>query len=195
MIEGLTPDRMTQVARVAHVSPAAQATAATPPPWAGDVVPSGVHLRPAYLEEEGALAALRRACGWSADPVPQQFRAMRERRREIWVAEYGGYIVGTVTVEWVADDPELADGATSAHISNLVVHPAYRRRGIGRGLLGAVERAAARRGRTAITIGVDRGNDYARRLYERRGYAYVKDLNAPWGLVHILRHPLPKSEV
>jgi ribosomal protein S18 acetylase RimI-like enzyme len=154
-----------------------------------------VHLRAAFLEEEGALMALRRACGWSADAVPHQFRAMREGRREIWVAVCGGYLVGTVTVEWVADDPQLADGATTAHISNLVVHPGYRHRGIGRGLLGAVERAAAARGRTTITIGVDWGNDYARRLYERRGYAYVKDLNAPWGLVHILRHPLPKPEV
>jgi ribosomal protein S18 acetylase RimI-like enzyme len=179
--------------QVTQPAQALPGSAGLQPPWARDVPPPGVRFRTAYAEEEGALVALRRACGWSADAVPQQFRAMREGRRDIWIAELAGYVVGTVTVEWVSDDRELADGATAAHISNLVVHPSYRRRGIGRGLLGAVERAAAVRGRTTMTIGVDRGNDYARALYERRGYEHVKDVNAPWGRVHVLRHPLPRT--
>jgi ribosomal protein S18 acetylase RimI-like enzyme len=148
--------------------------------------PPGVRLRPALRQEEGAIMALRRACGWSAETVPQQFRAMDEGRRQIWIAECDGYLVGTITVEWISDDRQLADGRSTAHISNLVVHPSYRRRGIARGLLGAVERAAYERGCAAITIGVDDGNDYARDLYERLGYTYLKDLHAPWGLIHIL---------
>lgn len=159
-------------------------------PWARDDLPSDVRLRPALFEEEGAISALRRACGWSADTVAQQFRAMREARREIWIAECDGYLVGTVTVEWLTDDRQLADGQTRSHISNLVVHPMYRRRGVGKGLMVAVERAAARKGCSVITIGVDRGNNYARALYERRGYSFVKDINAPWGLVHILQRAL-----
>ena len=159
-------------------------------PWAQDDLPHDVRFRPALNEEEGAVGALRRACGWSADTVAQQFRAMRDGRREIWIAECDGYLVGTGTVEWLADDRQLADGRTSAHISNLVVHPTYRRRGIAKGLMVAVERAAQRRGCSVITIGVDRGNNYARALYERRGYTFVKDINAPWGLVHILQRRL-----
>jgi ribosomal protein S18 acetylase RimI-like enzyme len=111
---------------------------------------------------------------------------MFEGRRVIWIAECDGYLVGTVTLEWFADDRQLADGRTTAHISNLVVHHRYRRRGIARALMGAVERAAADRGCAVMTIGVDDGNTYARRLYERRGYAYLKDVHAPWGLIHIL---------
>jgi ribosomal protein S18 acetylase RimI-like enzyme len=145
-----------------------------------------VQLRLAFPQEEGAVMALRRASGWSAETVPQQFRAMRDGRRDIWVAICDGYLVGTITAEWVGDDPQLADGRTTAHISNLVVHPAYRHRGIGRALLGAVERSAANRGCTTITIGVDHGNTYARNLYERLGYRYLKDVQAPWGLIHIL---------
>ncbi len=152
----------------------------------GDETPPGTTLRPALPEEEVAVVALRRACGWSADSVPQQFRAMHEGRRDIWIGECDGYLVGTITVEWSADDRQLADGSTTAHISNLVVHHRYRRRGIGRGLMGAVERAAAERGCSVMTIGVDDGNSYAHRLYERRGYVYLKDVHAPWGLIHIL---------
>ncbi|HEU5316600.1 MAG TPA: GNAT family N-acetyltransferase [Chloroflexota bacterium] len=149
-----------------------------------------MRLRPALYEEEGAIGALRRSCGWSSDTVAQQFRAMREGRREIWIAECDGYLVGTSTVEWIAEDRSLADGRTRSHISNLVVHPTYRRRGIAKGLMVAVESAARRRGCSVITIGVDRGNNYARALYERRGYSFVKDINAPWGVVHILQRTL-----
>jgi ribosomal protein S18 acetylase RimI-like enzyme len=156
-----------------------------------DETPPGVRLRPALAEEEGAVASLRRACGWSADSVGQQFRAMFEGRRTIWIAECDGYLVGTITIEWQADDRQLADGRTAAHISNLVVHHRYRRRGIGAGLLGAAERAAAQRGCATMTIGVDDGNAYARRMYERRGYHFVKDVRAPWGLIYILARRLP----
>jgi ribosomal protein S18 acetylase RimI-like enzyme len=168
----------------------AQVSAGTTHPWAGDDLPPDVRLRPALYQEESAVGVLRRACGWSAETVGQQFRAMREGRREIWIAECDGYLVGTCTVEWLADDQQLADGRTRAHISNLVVHPTYRRRGIGKGLMVAVEGAAQQRGCGLITIGVDRGNDYARALYVQRGYLYVKDIHAPWGLVHILQRPL-----
>ncbi len=91
--------------------------------WGADTAraaPPGVRLRPALRQEEGAVMALRRACGWSAETVPQQFRAMEDGRRQIWIAECDGYLVATITVEWIADDRQLADGRTSAHISNLV---------------------------------------------------------------------------
>ncbi len=158
--------------------------------WQHDEAPAGVRLRPALMEEETAVMALRRGCGWTAETVPQQFRAMREGRRQIWIAECEGYLVGTITVEWIADDRQLADGASTAHISNLVVHPTYRRRGIGRGLIAAVEQEARRRGFRMMTIGVDEGNDYARRLYERLGYRFIKDVYAPWGRIYVLSRSL-----
>jgi len=167
-----------------------QVTAKNTHPWSGNELPAGVRFRPALNQEESAISALRRSCGWSADTVAQQFRVMREGRRQIWIAECEGYLVGTGTVEWLTDDRSLADGRTRSHISNLVVHPEYRRRGIAKGLMVAAEGEAQRRGYSLITIGVDRGNNYARALYERRGYSFVKDINAPWGLVHILQRTL-----
>lgn len=154
-----------------------------------DDLPADVRFRPALLEEEHAIVAVRRASGWTADTVGQQFRAMVEGRREIWIAECDGYLVGTLTIEWAAEDRHLADGTDIAHISNLVVHPYYRHRGIARGLLTSAERTARTRDFRAMTIGVDEGNIYAREIYERRGYRWIKDLFAPWGRIHILgRH-------
>jgi hypothetical protein len=37
-----------------------------------------------------------------------------------------------------------------------------------------------------MSIGVDHGNDYARRLYEALGYTFLKDVTMPWGPIHIL---------
>lgn len=149
-------------------------------------LPAGVRFRPALPEEEYAVVAVRRASGWTADTVGQQFRAMAEGRRDIWIAECDGYLVGTLTIEWLADDRSLADGVAIAHVSNLVVHPYYRHRGIGRGLLASAEHAAALKAYRSMTIGVDEGNHYARTIYERRGYRWSKDLHAPWGRIHVL---------
>ena len=153
-------------------------------------LPTGVRFRPALPEEEYAVVAVRRASGWTADTVGQQFRAMAEGRRDIWIAECDGYLVGTLTIEWLADDPSLADGVAIAHVSNLVVHPYYRHRGIARGLLASAEHAATLKAFRSMTIGVDEGNHYARTIYERRGYRWSKDLHAPWGRIHVLARRL-----
>lgn len=153
-------------------------------------LPTGVRFRLALPEEEYAVVAVRRASGWTADTVGQQFQAMADKRRDIWIAECDGYLVGTLTIEWVADDRSLADGNAVAHVSNLVVHPYYRHRGIARGLLASAEHAAGARAFRSMTIGVDEGNQYARSIYERRGYRWSKDLHAPWGRIHVLVRPL-----
>ncbi|MAG35284.1 MAG: hypothetical protein CL878_03415 [Dehalococcoidia bacterium] len=138
-----------------------------------------------------AVTSVRRSVGWSVNTVPDQLRRVAEGKRALLVAEYYGYAVGTVTLEWIGTDRHVADGRRVAHISNLVVRPAHQRRGIGRALVGAAEQAARSRGYTIITIGVDQPNHHARRLYERWGYQWLKDIRQPWGIVHVLARRLP----
>ena len=47
-----------------------------------------------------AVISVRRSVGWSVDPVYDQFRRVAEGKRLVLVAEYDGYAVGTVTLEW-----------------------------------------------------------------------------------------------
>ena len=103
------------------------------------------------------MIALRGSCGLERRQRPPAVPGHAGGARALYIAECDGYLVGTITVEWFADDRQLADGHSLAHISNLVVHHRYRRRGIGRALMGAVERAAPPRGCLAMTIGVDDG--------------------------------------
>lgn len=55
-------------------------------------------------------------------------------------------------------------------IHNLAVHPAYRRRGIGRALLQAVIEEAKRRGSVGVTLEVRTSNEAAQRLYQSLGF-------------------------
>jgi ribosomal protein S18 acetylase RimI-like enzyme len=138
-----------------------------------------------------AVIAVRRSVGWSVDPVYDQFRRVAEGKRLVLVAEYDEYAVGTVTLEWNSTHYRTASGQRTAHISNLVVRPARQRQGIGRALVEAAEEAAHSREYSVVTIGVDQPNRYARRLYERWGYQWLKDTRQHWGIVHVLARHLP----
>ena len=56
------------------------------------------------------------------------------------------------------------------NVHDLAVDAAWRGRGVGRALLGAVEREARERGACKITLEVLEGNVVARRAYERAGF-------------------------
>ncbi len=74
---------------------------------------------------------------------------------------------------------ELAAAAlcwTTGFVKDLAVHPAQRRRGIGRALLAHVAEEFRRRGAPAISLKVDATNLPALRLYESIGMRVVERL-------------------
>jgi ribosomal protein S18 acetylase RimI-like enzyme len=81
-------------------------------------------------------------------------------------------VVGSCLVHWDGPTDDVVREAfpDCVEITSLHVVAAARGRGAGQMMIAAAERAAAARGRTTIGIGVEDGNDGARRLYERLGY-------------------------
>jgi ribosomal-protein-alanine N-acetyltransferase len=63
--------------------------------------------------------------------------------------------------------------ATELHLTNLAVREAYRRAGIGQGLLDELLAEAARLGVDSITLEVRVSNEAAIRLYQRNGFESV----------------------
>jgi ribosomal protein S18 acetylase RimI-like enzyme len=59
----------------------------------------------------------------------------------------------------------------SGHITQLCVHPAYRRRGLGRLLLAVAAFSFMRQGATEISLTVTEANQQAIALYQEEGYA------------------------
>lgn len=77
------------------------------------------------------------------------------------VAVAGEKVVGYAGM-WVVLD--------EAHITNVAVHPGWRKMGLGRALMQELIRRAARRGVARITLEVRPSNAAARRLYAALGF-------------------------
>jgi ribosomal protein S18 acetylase RimI-like enzyme len=93
----------------------------------------------------------------------------------VFVAEVTGQVVGFVCV-WAKVPPEEPDESPAeyAFVSDLVVSKLYRRRGIGKQLLSAVESFARSRGSCSIRIEVSSHNVSARSRYNSLGFEEYK---------------------
>ena len=88
--------------------------------------------------------------------------------RRILVAEYEGAVVGTVDVLVVKN---LSRGCSPwATVENLVVHPEFRRHGIGRALMGEAEDFARQHACYKIQLVSNEARGPAHALYENLGY-------------------------
>lgn len=83
----------------------------------------------------------------------------------VWVEE--GKIVGNTTLT------RAGLGRRDCVISNVAVHPAYRRRGIARQMMEAAIQAARQRGAPWVVLEVRQDNYAAKALYEQLGFVVV----------------------
>jgi len=89
----------------------------------------------------------------------------------IFVAEDSATVIGFVAVFAHVDSESLIEAMTDhAYISDLVVLPAYRRRGVGRALLQAAETYARNHGATVLKVDVLVANTDAYNLYREFGF-------------------------
>jgi len=104
---------------------------------------------------------------WLAKALP----ALRAGGRTLLVARLEGRIAGTVMLD--TDTPP--NQAHRADVTKLLVHPDFRRRGLARRLMQALEAEAAARGRWLVTLDTRTG-DSAEPLYRSLGYAVAGSL-------------------
>lgn len=98
---------------------------------------------------------------WTGNVMP----AVAQGKRLLLVCEFDGAIAGAVQLDW--DTPP--NQAHRAEVRKLLVHPAYRRRGIARRLMQAVEHHARALPRQLLTLDT-RTHDHAEPLYASLGY-------------------------
>lgn len=103
---------------------------------------------------------------------------------KVFVADVDSEVVGFVSIWATVQQTELDEAPTAyAYISDLVVLPTYRGRGLGRALLQQAEEYAHAQGATVLKIGVLTKNLVAWQLYRGCGFRdyrveLVKNLEA-----------------
>lgn len=131
-----------------------------------------------------AFAALLHACVLAGASINFVLPFTREESAAFWrgkvlpgvaagtrlllAARCGGRLVGSVQLD--CDTPP--NQPHRAEVAKLMVHPAFRRRGIARALMVELERIAMREGRSLITLDTRTG-DMAEPLYASMGYETV----------------------
>jgi GNAT superfamily N-acetyltransferase len=101
----------------------------------------------------------------------------------LFVAESGELALSVAGIAYVETATDYFTREQHAHLAILSVAGAAEGHGVGRALLGAVERWAEGRGYRFITLNVFASNERARHVYERAGYSpdtvrYAKELGA-----------------
>jgi ribosomal-protein-alanine N-acetyltransferase len=112
------------------------------------------------LEAVVAMEAANQPAPWSEGVFRDELAA----ENRVYLAADEDGVVGFGGVMLVGDE---------AHVTNLLVDPEWRRRGIGLELMRALIDEAVAEGARHITLEVRSENDAARRLYARLGLAPV----------------------
>ena len=109
--------------------------------------------------------------GWGWTPA-RVLRSIRDRARNVVVAECGADLAGFGIMKYLDDD---------AHLLLFAVRPEYRRRGVGSGLVTWLERTATTAGIELIFLETRATNTAAREFYAARGYRELATLPRYYG--------------
>jgi ribosomal protein S18 acetylase RimI-like enzyme len=103
--------------------------------------------------------------------LEQMFRQCAETQGVVFVAEEDNRVVGFVCV-WAKVESKAVEEKQYeyAYVSDLVVLPGYRRRGLARALLQAAQDYAVSQGATMLRLFVIAKNTGAKTLYENFGF-------------------------
>lgn len=118
-------------------------------------------MRPVHVPAVAAIEAASSASPWTVGLFEGEFDVAPETRTW-WVAVRDMAVVGFAGAMYVEDE---------AHVMNVAVAPAMRRRGIARRLFAALLADAAERGARHLTLEVRTSNVAARQLYQQFGLA------------------------
>jgi ribosomal-protein-alanine N-acetyltransferase len=123
-------------------------------------------MRRRDLRQAMPIEAAAYPTSWSKRVFESELDQVASGSRIYLVARLGREVVGYAGA-WIVPDPD----GDQAHVTNVVVAAAHRRRGVATRLLVALARAAIDRGCVAWTLEVRAGSVGAQELYRAFGFA------------------------
>lgn len=118
-------------------------------------------MKPEHVAQIAELEQLCFTDPWSERSISAEL----ESKLSLWlVALEGDRVVGYVGSQTVLGWTDMM---------NLAVHPDFRRRGIGEGLVAALEEELKKQGSQQLTLEVRASNESAKALYSKLGFREV----------------------
>lgn len=112
-----------------------------------------------HIDRVMAVENLSFSIPWSKDAFVEEIESNK-------FAIYIVALVDTMVVGYAGMWKVCDEG----HITNVAVHPEFRKNGVGSKLIGELLRISAMEGIKSLTLEVRKGNIPARRLYEKYGF-------------------------
>jgi acetyltransferase len=100
-------------------------------------------------------------------------KEMARGERDLWAALEAGRVIGSVQLAYVLKP----NGRHRAEVQKLLVHTRFRRRGLARGLMEALETCARQRKLSLLVLDTVKG-DAAEQLYPKIGYQRAGEIPA-----------------
>ena len=123
---------------------------------------SDLIVRAAELKDAPAIAEMEKLCfstPWSLESIEYE---IAENKLALYVVgEVDGQVIGYVGIWLIVDE---------GHITNVAVHPDWRRRHIGEAIIGTLIDVTEKNGVVAHTLEVRASNTPAQKLYEKFGF-------------------------
>ena len=98
------------------------------------------------------------------------YKQLMEGNRIIFVYIANGEFLGEGSLVIEQNDPDYSIPGQRIYFSRLIVKQEYRNQGIGTILIDYLCNEAAKMGNSEISVGVDKVNEGALRLYRRKGF-------------------------
>ena len=111
---------------------------------------------------------------WNMDKRPEMAKTFYDQlvsgNRVIYIYTVDGEYIGEGALVFERNDPDYSIPGKRIYFSRLVVKESYRNKGIGGKLVDYIVKRATEMGYSEISIGVDKVNEVALRLYQHRGF-------------------------
>ena len=156
-------------------------------------------VRDAHAITEMSRDHIETGLGWRYD-APRVLRALRRGETSVLVArrKSGFGPVGGNTAPPLAGFAIMDFGDERAHLVLLAVHPAHRRRGVGRALVDWLLESARTAGMASVHLELRASNEAAQRFYRALGFSetvlmprYYDGREAAMRMILVLRAPGP----
>lgn len=112
--------------------------------------------------------------------IRRAFREQQRGRRLVLVADFNGFPVAQIVLQFLANNRRIADGHSRGYFYSFRVMEMFRGQGIGTAMMHYGEQILRDRDYRFATIAVATHNDGALRLYQRLGYYRIAEDPGKW---------------